>query len=127
MSKRLGSFGVRACRTMRAKLLAADGDWCVLPASWRRKWMVQRIVATPPWADMREIRAVYADAAELTRRTGRTWTVGHIVPLNHPSVCGLHVAWNLTPELACVNFSKGNRWMPDQLEMFDDIEQLRLF
>jgi len=55
-------------------------------------------------------------------------TVGHIVPLNHPYVSGLHVAWNLTIEPASVNFSKGNSWHPDQLSLLSDTpEQLVLF
>lgn len=117
--KRCGSFGARACRAMRAKIL--EHGWDALPKSWRRKWMVQRIIATPPWADMKEIRKVYEAAAE------KGWTVGHIVPLNHPRVCGLHVHWNLQPEPAAVNFSKGNAWCEWHGDLFSDPEQLRLF
>lgn len=73
---------------------------------------MQRIIATPPWVDMREIRKVYEEAAV------KGWTVGHIVPLNHPLVCGLHVPWNLKPEPAKVNFSKGNTWCDGHGELF---------
>lgn len=88
--------------------------------------MVQRILATPPWADMRAIKQVYVRAAELTEHTGVEHNVDHIIPLNHPRVCGLHVAWNLRPIPAKPNMSKGNYWCPEQLEMFNHPEQLRL-
>lgn len=120
-----GSFGARACRAMRAKLLTLGES--SLPPSWRRRWMIQRILATPPWVDMKEIRKVYIRAAELSAETGQAWTVGHIVPLNHPRVCGLHVPWNIQPELASANFSKGNAWCEWHGDLFEDPEQLRLF
>jgi hypothetical protein len=89
--------------------------------------MVQRIIATPPWADFAEIRKVYEEAGRLTVETGVQWTVGHQVPLNHPRVSGLHVQWNLKPEPAAVNFSKGNAWCEWHGDLFSDPEQLRLF
>lgn len=119
-----GSFGARPCRTLRAALLA--GNWLVLPPSWRRKWMVQRIIATPPWADFGEIRKVYQEARRLSEHSGEPYNVDHIVPLNHPRVCGLHVAWNLRAIPAGPNMAKSNNWCPEQLEMFDGPEQLRL-
>ncbi|WP_158683458.1 hypothetical protein [Burkholderia sp. BE12] len=110
-------FGARACRAKRALILSGNLD--ALPASWRgRNWIIQRIVATPPWANMREIRAVYDEAARLTFETGIEHNVDHIVPLNHPRVCGLHVAANLRAIPAVPNFAKGNDFCPDQLELF---------
>jgi hypothetical protein len=89
--------------------------------------MVQRIIATPPWADIKAIREVYRKAEALTKSTWKQWTVGHIVPLNHPRVCGLHVAWNLEPEPANVNFSKGNAWCEWHGDLFSEPEQFNLF
>jgi hypothetical protein len=113
----MSAFGYRAARAIRARLIASNYDWSVLCKSWRRKWMVQRILATPPWVNMADIKKFYVEAARLTAETGVHWTVGHQIPLNHPYVCGLHVPYNLKLEPATVNFSKGNSYHPDQLQL----------
>lgn len=116
VKRRAGSFGGRACRSLRARLLR-DGV-AALPRSWQRPWMMQRILATPPWADMVAIREVYDAAAQLTVRTGTEYVVDHIIPLIHPRVCGLHIAINLQPITAKANGAKSNRWCPEQGELF---------
>lgn len=113
--RRPGSFGARPCRTLRAKLLA--GNLASLPKSWQRKWITQRIIATPPWADFVAIRAVYEAAAQLTWDTKIFHDVDHIVPLNHPRVCGLHVHYNLRPMPKGPNNAKSNYWCPEQMEL----------
>lgn len=110
-----GSFGARPCRAMRAKLIASG--MLALPRSWRRQWMAQRILATPPWADFTKIRAVYNAAAILSQVFGKPYVVDHIIPLNHPRVCGLHVHWNLRPKCAKENSAKSNTWCPEQMEL----------
>lgn len=110
------SFGARPCRALRVRLMK-DGV-ASLPRSWRRKWIVQRILATPPWTDFNEIRKIYDYAQQRTIETGIEWNVDHQIPLLHPRVCGLHVPWNLVPMPAKVNNAKSNKWNPDQLELF---------
>lgn len=54
--------------------------------------------ATPSWLTpehRQQIAAVYAEARRLTVETGTPHCVDHIVPLQSPVVCGLHVPWNL--------------------------------
>lgn len=75
---------------------------------------------TPPWADRAAIRRIYVLAKQATRLTGQTYTVDHIIPLNNPLVCGLHVETNLTIMLHEENLRKGNNWDPDQLILFED-------
>ncbi|WP_426173163.1 hypothetical protein [Massilia sp. TWR1-2-2] len=53
--------------------------------------MVRR--ATPPWADLNLIKALYDERDR--RSAAGNWVVDHIIPLYHPLVCGLHVHANL--------------------------------
>lgn len=62
----------------------------------------------PEWADCRPI---YREAAR-RRARGEDVHVDHIVPLNSPIVCGLHVPWNLEIIPAPQNLRKGNRYWP---------------
>lgn len=72
--------------------------------SYYHRRHVQR---TPLWSTRWKIDLVYAVAA----LTGKE--VDHIVPINHPLVCGLHVEWNLQALTPAENRAKGNNWWPD--------------
>lgn len=72
-----------------------------------RKAHVRR--ATPCWADMAAIAAVYAEAAKLTKETGVQHDVDHVIPLRGELVSGLHVHWNLRPLPSAENRAKSNR------------------
>ena len=43
--------------------------------------------------------------------------MAHIVPLNHPRVCGLTVPWNFKLIPRAVNAAEGNYFCPEQMEM----------
>lgn len=73
--------------------------------STARRKLTQK-TATPAWADMEKIKAVYARAAKKTRETGESHHVDHIVPLRGKNVCGLHVENNLRVVKAEVNLKK---------------------
>jgi hypothetical protein len=63
---------------------------------------------TPPWADLKEIERVYAEAKELSEFTGMPWHVDHVVPLRGRKVSGLHVCNNLQLLPGIDNIRKNN-------------------
>lgn len=71
-----------------------------------------RKAATPPWADRDVMRGMY-ELAKLFRGVGLRMQVDHVVPLQHPLVCGLHAHTNLSLMLSHENTDKGNRRWPD--------------
>lgn len=73
----------------------------------------QTVRATPPWADMTAIKAIYREARRLTDETGQVHVVDHVVPKISRYVCGLHVPANLQILHWRVNAQKGNFWWPD--------------
>ncbi len=86
------------------------------PAKWlmalaRRRDAVRR--ATPAWADLVAIKAIYEEAINTTQRTGIPHVVDHYYPLRGRMVCGLHVENNLRVITHAENAWKLNR-MPDE-------------
>lgn len=77
-----------------------------LDAAKRRRSVTNR---TPPWANRFFMTEAYSLARLRTKLTGFLWEVDHIVPLQHPMVCGLHVEHNLQVIPSAVNKVKGNR------------------
>ena len=85
------------------------------------------VQATPKWVDHGKICKVYADSKR-QRILGRSVCVDHVVPLNHPYVCGLHWHGNLQVITEKENGRKSNTWWPDmwheQFDLFgDEVEQ----
>jgi len=77
---------------------------------------------TPSWADRSLLRDLHRLAKVFTRDSGVQWSQDHIVPLNHPLVCGLHCEANIKLIPLEENRAKGNHTWPDmpeeQEEMF---------
>lgn len=68
--------------------------------------------------DRKELRQWVAKRNKLTLDTGVEHVIDHIVPLNHPMVCGLNVPWNWRIITRQQNAAKSNAFCPDQLELF---------
>lgn len=100
---------------MRRRYLAEGVS--AFPPSWRKKWMIQRIVATPPWVSGPMLRPVYEEARRLTKKTGVLHVVDHIEPLNGRYVCGLHVPWNLQALPWRANSAKSNARCREQIAL----------
>lgn len=76
------------------------------------KRRVQKISATPEWANEDVIKGLY-ELAALFRRANLDLEVDHIVPLQGTTVCGLHCENNLQLLPSVVNNAKSNRIWPD--------------
>lgn len=66
---------------------------------------------TPKWlndVDFERINNEYRLAALLTKLTGESWHVDHVIPLQGENVSGLHVPYNLQVLRASENCSKQN-------------------
>jgi len=72
-------------------------------------YLERRDRATPKWVNRLAIAAIYAQAKEVSAKTGIPQHVDHIVPLCGKNVSGLHVPWNLRIIPAVENLRKGNR------------------
>ncbi len=77
--------------------------------------------AQPPWQDPKPIRRIYKEARALGKITGEKMHVDHIMPLQHPLFCGLHVPWNLRICSAKENVAHSNTRHPHhpQRDLFE--------
>lgn len=74
-----------------------------------------KIRRIPSWhseADDLEIKALYEEAARLTRETGIVHHVDHILPLRGRLVSGFHTPSNLRVIPATANLRKGSKLIP---------------
>ena len=69
--------------------------------------------AVASWIDHDAVRAIYAQAAELTAQTGIRHEVDHIVPLQGQMVSGLHWEGNLQILTKTENLRKKNKFTAD--------------
>lgn len=101
----------------RARILAGDVPiW--ISNNARASYIASVCVSAPPWVRRADFAALMAERDRLRDATGERYTLDHIVPINHPMVCGLTVPWNLRAVHWRVNAAKSNRFTPDQLELF---------
>jgi hypothetical protein len=99
----------------RGKVQAKNAKWWSANPEKRRFYLAKRraaeLQATPPWADLDAIKAIYAEQ-QFYIDLGLDAHVDHIIPLQSETVCGLHVAQNLRIILASDNRRKSNK-VPD--------------
>jgi len=102
----------------RQKLLRGESvPW--IERSKRKNYIRQCVLSFPPWVSRIELQALWYQCRIKEKQEGVPYTLDHIVPLNHPYVCGLTVPWNLRIIERLPNCSKGNKWHPDQMRLFD--------
>jgi hypothetical protein len=111
---------------LRARLLAGDEPgW--LRRHPRRAYIVQCVLATPPWTDLAQLRALGAKAKALSEKTGIPHVIDHEIPLTHKYVCGLNVPANLKITTRAANAAKSNHWTEAHGELFSEPEQFSLW
>lgn len=76
------------------------------------------VLSFPGWVCKVELKTFWHEARAMEKLTGVRHDIDHIIPINHPRVCGLSVPENLQVIPSKVNGRKGNYWNPDQLELF---------
>lgn len=107
--------------SVRARIIAGDiPRW--IENNKRRKYIKSVFISTPPWACRWSFAYIRGIQKTMNEVDGLAYSVDHIVPMNHPSVCGLTVPWNLRVVTEKENQQKSNSWCPEQLDMFKDRE-----
>ena len=71
-----------------------------------------KINAKPAWYNASKVYKIYLQSRRKTVRTGRQYSVDHIVPLQGKTVCGLHVEGNLRVILLDTNLRKQEKFTP---------------
>lgn len=101
---------------LRPRLLqGVEPDW--LRRHTRRTYIRQAVLSAPMWVNREHLKRLHEYARFLTVMTGTEYVLDHIIPLNHPDVCGLTVPWNLRVITRAQNASKSGKWNPHQIEM----------
>lgn len=91
------------------KARIADRDRALRSAASAKR-LSAKMQRVPAWADLAAIKAVYAEARALTKASGVSHHVDHILPLQGRLVSGLHVHTNLQILTGSENCRKNNRY-----------------
>lgn len=91
------------------------------------KRRVAKLNASVDWANQELISAVYNRAFRFGLWLDTEYHVDHIIPLQHPLVCGLHNEFNLQILTATENLSKNNKFNPEDFEIsFHNIKEVNM-
>lgn len=90
----------------------------------RARRIIRAALACPPWVSRKELKQLDAEAKRRTLATGIPHQVGHLIPVDHPMVCGLTVPWNLRVMTKAENARMSHLAL--QGDLFEDPEQLLL-
>lgn len=91
----------------------------------RRRYIVSAYLSSPLWVKQEDFKELRRRAVELSVLLGVPHSLDHIIPVQHPYVCGLTVPWNMQVLTHKANMDKGNKWSPDQ-QGFEFEKQLEL-
>lgn len=105
-------------RGTKLKLMAGEFVQWVDGHKTKSRYIRACVLSYPLWTERKDYLPLWEECRRLEVATGEPYVIDHIIPLNHPLVCGLSVTWNMVAIPARVNARKGNKWFPDQLELF---------
>jgi hypothetical protein len=98
-----------AVKASRQRYVAANRQQVLAKNAARH---CQRSNASVAWANRFFIAEAYRLAQKRTEMLGIRYVVDHVIPLNHPLVCGLHVEGNLQVISEVENLAKSNSFTP---------------
>lgn len=102
--------------TLRARLAKGDVPlWLIRHP--RGRYIIAAVLSYPPWVTREWINSMRDRTREWTAKTGVRHVLDHVIPLNHPRICGLTVPENMAIITWKENAFKSNNWCPDQLEL----------
>lgn len=105
-----------SCIATRARIIRGEEpSW--LTSHPRAPYLRAAYLSVLPWVDRAELRWLHWCKNAWSTVTGVEHVLDHVIPLNHPHVCGLTVPWNLRLVPRKVNGVKSNHWHPDQHEL----------
>jgi hypothetical protein len=78
-----------------------------------KEYQAKKLNAIPTWNERFIVEEAYELAERRSKAFGFKWHVDHIVPIQSPIVCGLHVHSNLQVIPGADNIRKGNLYWPD--------------
>jgi len=102
---RARAIGRKSCKIWRDNNKA-------LNRAYSAKYYISKTQAIPSWYEFEKslIEDIYIKRKELSDLTDTVYHVDHIIPLNHPLVCGLHTINNLQIITATENMIKNNKY-----------------
>lgn len=112
---------------LRRMILAGGPLPAWLENHTRKARIIKLSLSTPPWINSGHFRALREEQRLKTLTTGVPHVLDHIIPVEHPLVCGLTVPWNMQVIDRFKNARKSNSLnFAAQGEIFDAPEQLRM-
>lgn len=90
--------------------------WAKANPDKHKRWKLLKKTRVPIWSEVDKIREVYRKAQQYGME------VDHVVPLQSPLVCGLHVWNNLQLLDRSLNGSKSNKEWPDMPTALTDAQ-----
>jgi len=79
-------------------------------AFYSSEYRARKSKASIDSTDEIKINKIHEKCKRLSSLKGEEYNVDHIIPLNHPKVCGLHVHWNLQILTKSENTKKSNKF-----------------